>query len=196
MKATAIAAGGPLLDQVLIPITSAPGSPDGLFATAGPSAVATSYALAFPGSLVLAVRGRPLKSRSWWWWLAVAPAIWPGPALMPDSLFPISVSRMALELGLLLLAVCAARMARDPRLERAKADCMKKKGFKYIPFVMAGPAETETQKRMAAGDYAATKEFRTKYGYQVFAQYIYPMTPPPARWSPRSSGRTPTRRSP
>ncbi|MEU7000119.1 hypothetical protein [Nonomuraea sp. NPDC046570] len=60
------------------------------------------------------------------------------------------------------------------KLERAKADCMKKKGFKYIPFVMAGPAETETQKRMAAGDYAATKEFRTKYGYQVFAQYIYP----------------------
>lgn len=115
VKATAIAAGVPLLDQVLIPITSAPGSPDGLFATAGPSAVATSYALAFAGSLVLAVRGRPLKSRSWWWWLAVAPAIWPGPVLMPDSLFPISVSRMALELGLLLLAVCAARMARDPR---------------------------------------------------------------------------------
>ncbi|MEU7893765.1 hypothetical protein AB0B45_12960 [Nonomuraea sp. NPDC049152] len=60
------------------------------------------------------------------------------------------------------------------KLERAKADCMKQKGFKYIPFIMSEPKETEAQKKMAHGDYAAAKEFRTKYGYQAFARYIYP----------------------
>ncbi|MEU7893766.1 hypothetical protein AB0B45_12965 [Nonomuraea sp. NPDC049152] len=115
-KATAVAAGAQLFDHVLMPITSDAQSPSGLFATTGPAAVATSYALAFAGSLALAARGRPLKARSWgWWWLAIVPAIWTGPVLMNDSNFPISLPRLALELGLLVLAVCAARMARDPR---------------------------------------------------------------------------------
>ncbi|MEV4065330.1 hypothetical protein [Nonomuraea dietziae] len=60
------------------------------------------------------------------------------------------------------------------KMERIKADCMKQRGFKYTPFVMSGPKETEAQKKMAAGDYAAAKEVRTKYGYRVFAQFVYP----------------------
>ncbi|MFE3455087.1 hypothetical protein ACFXJ8_39820 [Nonomuraea sp. NPDC059194] len=60
------------------------------------------------------------------------------------------------------------------KMERLKADCMKQKGFKYTPFVMSGPKETEAQKKMAAGDYAATKEVRAKYGYRIFSQFVYP----------------------
>ncbi|MEV4250697.1 hypothetical protein AB0J63_45795 [Streptosporangium canum] len=60
------------------------------------------------------------------------------------------------------------------KMERLKADCMKQKGFKYTPFVMSGPKETEAQKKIAAGDYAAAKEVRTKYGYRIFAQFVYP----------------------
>ncbi|GAA2417038.1 hypothetical protein GCM10010404_89440 [Nonomuraea africana] len=60
------------------------------------------------------------------------------------------------------------------KMERFKADCMKQKGFKYTPFVMSGPKETEAQKKMATGDYAAAKEVRTKYGYRIFAQFVYP----------------------
>ncbi|WP_344830502.1 hypothetical protein [Nonomuraea dietziae] len=56
----------------------------------------------------------PLKARSWWW-LAVAPALCVGPALMGESKFPVGVVRAVAELGLLAAAVCAARMARDPR---------------------------------------------------------------------------------
>ncbi|MFI6889477.1 hypothetical protein [Streptosporangium canum] len=113
-KATAIAAGVPLFDHVLMPITSDPRSVDGLFATTGPQVVALSYALAFAGSLVLAAGAHSLKARSWWW-LTVAPALCAGPALMEESAFPIGVVRAATELGLLAAAVCAARMAKDPR---------------------------------------------------------------------------------
>ncbi|MFF0305915.1 hypothetical protein ACFYSC_00740 [Streptosporangium sp. NPDC004379] len=60
------------------------------------------------------------------------------------------------------------------KLERFKAGCMKQKGFKYTPFVESGPKETETQRKAEAGDYAAAKEVRTKYGYRIFAQFVYP----------------------
>ncbi|GII95185.1 hypothetical protein [Sinosporangium siamense] len=53
---------------------------------------------------------------------------------------------------------------------------MKAKGFKYIAFV-APDQETELQRRVANGDYEAVKQFRSKYGYQTFARYIYPDDP-------------------
>ncbi|MBG0830091.1 hypothetical protein HS041_20190 [Planomonospora sp. ID67723] len=39
---------------------------------------------------------------------------------------------------------------------------------------MSEPKETEAQKKTAAGDYAATKQVRTEYGYRIFSQFVYP----------------------
>ncbi|MFF0305916.1 hypothetical protein ACFYSC_00745 [Streptosporangium sp. NPDC004379] len=113
-KATAIAAGVPLFDHALMPIESGLRPHEGLFATTGPQVVALSYALTLAGSLVLAAGARPLRTRSWWW-LAVAPALCAGPVLMGESVFPVGVVRAVVEPGLLVLAVWAARLARDPR---------------------------------------------------------------------------------
>ncbi|WP_326819243.1 hypothetical protein [Streptosporangium sp. NBC_01756] len=51
---------------------------------------------------------------------------------------------------------------------------MKQKGFTYIPFVRPPLKETETQRKMEEGDLDAMREFRAKYGYQVFAAHVYP----------------------
>ncbi|TDC98871.1 hypothetical protein E1292_33780 [Nonomuraea deserti] len=61
------------------------------------------------------------------------------------------------------------------RLEAAKADCMKQKGFKYVPFVSRSQKpDTEEDRKRAAGDYQALRKYREKYGFGVFAMYVYP----------------------
>ncbi|MEV4247387.1 hypothetical protein AB0J63_28720 [Streptosporangium canum] len=115
-KAVAVASGEPLFDHLLLPVepgflTDAP-----LFALSEPPPVATDYALALGGLLVLAVYGRPLTPRSWWWWAAVPPMAWAGPAWMESgTVYPISLSRMAVELALLGMALWAGRLSHDPR---------------------------------------------------------------------------------
>ncbi|MFI7703033.1 hypothetical protein [Nonomuraea sp. NPDC049480] len=66
--------------------------------------------------------------------------------------------------------------AQDKRhqLEAAKSDCMKQKGFKYVAYVPPKPAESEEERRRAAGDYQAMRKYREKYGYGVFAMHVYP----------------------
>ncbi|MER5424434.1 hypothetical protein [Streptosporangium roseum] len=62
----------------------------------------------------------------------------------------------------------------DRRIQQIKADCMKQKGFSYIPFVAPPQKQTELERKVAEGDYEATRELRAKYGFQVFAAHVYP----------------------
>ncbi|MFD1940488.1 MULTISPECIES: hypothetical protein [Nonomuraea] len=84
-------------------------------------------------------------------------------------------------LSLALLSGCAAEQAAAPaptkgpdprpRMEQIKADCMKQKGFKYIAFV------SPEQPKPDLSTYEAIKVYRQKYGFGVFAQYVYPKDP-------------------
>ncbi|WP_283133604.1 hypothetical protein [Rhizohabitans arisaemae] len=58
-------------------------------------------------------------------------------------------------------------------IEAAKADCMKKKGFTYIAYIPKDKS-SDTAVMAANGDYAAMKEFRSKYGFKIFSQIVYP----------------------
>lgn len=65
------------------------------------------------------------------------------------------------------------RQSRQHRIEAARADCMKQRGFKYIPYVHAW-SPGEDLRKSAQGDLAAMKRHREKYGYGVFALYVHP----------------------
>ncbi|WP_433247646.1 hypothetical protein ACQPYK_47400 [Streptosporangium sp. CA-135522] len=65
----------------------------------------------------------------------------------------------------------------DRRIQQVKADCMKQKGFTYIPFVPQPQKRTETERKSDEGDYAAMRKLRAKYGFQVFAAHVYPDDP-------------------
>ncbi|MEV1167222.1 hypothetical protein [Nonomuraea sp. NPDC049784] len=56
----------------------------------------------------------------------------------------------------------AAAKDKKHQFEAAKADCMKQKGFKYIPYVYPQPQGTEEGRRRAAGDYQAMRKYREK----------------------------------
>ncbi|MFC4015234.1 hypothetical protein ACFOY2_49035 [Nonomuraea purpurea] len=57
------------------------------------------------------------------------------------------------------------------KVQSLKADCMKQKGFRYVPFVYPGPVGDE--EKALTGDYAAMKAERGKHGFGVFAHYVY-----------------------
>ncbi|MDF5751618.1 hypothetical protein [Spongiactinospora sp. TRM90649] len=60
------------------------------------------------------------------------------------------------------------------KVENIIADCMKGKGFQYVPFV-APPFEAPKEVAKAySGDYEALKSHRQKQGYGVFAIFVYP----------------------
>ncbi|GAA2290973.1 hypothetical protein GCM10010149_42690 [Nonomuraea roseoviolacea subsp. roseoviolacea] len=63
---------------------------------------------------------------------------------------------------------------RKQRLESVKADCMKQKGFKYVPFVAPPMKQTEETRKIASGDYQAMRKDREKNGFGVYAEYVYP----------------------
>ncbi|GAA3111704.1 hypothetical protein [Streptosporangium carneum] len=69
----------------------------------------------------------------------------------------------------------AASPAADKRRARETliATCMKQKGFSYVAYVRQ-PKESELERRLNSGDYAAMKETRAKYGFGVFASVVYP----------------------
>ncbi|MFC4011947.1 hypothetical protein ACFOY2_32270 [Nonomuraea purpurea] len=60
------------------------------------------------------------------------------------------------------------------QLEAAKADCMKQKGFKYVPYVSPEREATDDERRRDSGDYQAMRKYREKYGFGVFAMHVYP----------------------
>ncbi|MER5997825.1 hypothetical protein ABT120_04575 [Nonomuraea angiospora] len=63
---------------------------------------------------------------------------------------------------------------KEVQLEAAKADCMKEKGFKYVAYVTPHKPGTEDDKSRMRGNYQAMRKYREKYGFGVFAEYIYP----------------------
>ncbi|MEV0230597.1 hypothetical protein [Nonomuraea sp. NPDC050786] len=70
----------------------------------------------------------------------------------------------------------SATAAKDKKyqFQAAKADCMKQKGFKYVPYVYPEPKGTDEGRLRAAGDHQAMRKYREKYGFGVFALYVYP----------------------
>ncbi|MFF4620670.1 hypothetical protein [Nonomuraea jabiensis] len=70
----------------------------------------------------------------------------------------------------------AATAAKDKKhqLEAAKADCMKQKGFKYVAWVRPEQPQSDEDRRRDAGDYQAMRKYREKYGFEIFAEFIYP----------------------
>ncbi|MFG3440798.1 hypothetical protein ACGF0J_26385 [Nonomuraea sp. NPDC047897] len=63
------------------------------------------------------------------------------------------------------------------QIQAALADCMKGRGFTYVPFV-APPLEfSDEQKKAHNGDYAAMKAERSKQGFGVFYNLVHPRRP-------------------
>ncbi|MEV8630056.1 hypothetical protein AB0395_00225 [Streptosporangium sp. NPDC051023] len=67
--------------------------------------------------------------------------------------------------------------AKRHRMEAIRADCMKSKGFKHIPYVPPLEKPSAQKAKMMNGDYAAMREEREKYGFDVFFAYVYPGDP-------------------
>lgn len=63
--------------------------------------------------------------------------------------------------------------AKKQRLESVKTDCMKTKGFKYIPLIVPERQQTEELKRRKAGDYEAMRKDRAKFGFYFYYSYIF-----------------------
>ncbi|MEV0230598.1 hypothetical protein [Nonomuraea sp. NPDC050786] len=68
----------------------------------------------------------------------------------------------------------AAAKDKKHQLEAAKADCMKQKGFKYVAWVKPEIPTGEEDRLRDAGDYQAMRKYREKYGFGIFAEYVYP----------------------
>ncbi|NRQ40390.1 hypothetical protein HII36_52520 [Nonomuraea sp. NN258] len=64
--------------------------------------------------------------------------------------------------------------AKKQRLEAVMADCMKRAGFKYVPYVQPEKQKSAEEKLRAAGDYQAMRKYREKYGFGVFSIHVYP----------------------
>lgn len=115
-KAVAIAHGGQLFEATLLPVDPGFLTDKALYGDAGTVVVMTTYALTAFGLLALAIRGGARRTRSWWWPVTVPVAAWQGPAwLTEDSFYTPSLSKLALELTLLALAIWAGHQTRDPR---------------------------------------------------------------------------------
>ncbi|WP_162642145.1 hypothetical protein [Streptosporangium sp. 'caverna'] len=64
------------------------------------------------------------------------------------------------------------------QMEAMRADCMKQKGFKYVPNVPA-PLQTISEERRLeiSGDYPAMLKYREKHGFGVYFTFAYPDDP-------------------
>ncbi|MER6949557.1 hypothetical protein ABT294_36645 [Nonomuraea sp. NPDC000554] len=51
---------------------------------------------------------------------------------------------------------------------------MKQKGFTYIAYVRPEKPETDEVTKRASGDYQAMRKWRERYGFGVFAEFVYP----------------------
>jgi hypothetical protein len=71
-------------------------------------------------------------------------------------------------------APSASTQNKSAALQAVKADCMKGKGFKYVPYVPPEKKKTAMEVKLESGDYEAMKAHRQKYGFGIFAEYVYP----------------------
>ncbi|NUW33683.1 hypothetical protein HTZ77_19915 [Nonomuraea sp. SMC257] len=116
VKAVALAGGWQALGITLLPVSPSALTHQMLFQFGSPLTVATGYTVVVSGLLALAWRRRPVRARSWWWWAVVVAAAWAGPSWMPDdTTYPLSLSRVAVEIAVCGLAVMGAYLARDLR---------------------------------------------------------------------------------
>ncbi|MBB5080823.1 hypothetical protein [Nonomuraea endophytica] len=60
------------------------------------------------------------------------------------------------------------------QMESVLADCMKQKGFKYVAYVPPEEKLTAAEIKRDNGDYQELRKNREKYGFGVFAEFIYP----------------------
>ncbi|MFI6296126.1 hypothetical protein ACIBEJ_31340 [Nonomuraea sp. NPDC050790] len=60
------------------------------------------------------------------------------------------------------------------RMESVQADCMKQKGFKYVAYVKPEEKKTAAEVNRDNGDYQEMRKHREKYGFEVFAEFVYP----------------------
>ncbi|MEV1167221.1 hypothetical protein [Nonomuraea sp. NPDC049784] len=117
MKAVAVAGGWQAFDLTVVPVDPSFLTERALFADSSPFAVASRYAVVLLGLLVLASRRREApRVRSWWWWPAAVAVAWAGPQWMEeDTMFPLSLSRLAVEAAAFGLAAAGCYLARDHR---------------------------------------------------------------------------------
>lgn len=118
VKIAAITTANPWLDMTLLPVF--PDEPwagaPALYGSGGPIAPITTYLLVLLGLLALAMRGEPLRRRSWWWILAVPLVAGADPAWLDivDGT-PSAVTRVGLESALLCAAAYAGHLTADLR---------------------------------------------------------------------------------
>lgn len=60
------------------------------------------------------------------------------------------------------------------QMESIQADCMKQKGFKYVAYVPPEEKKTAAEIKRDNGDYQEMRKYREKYGFEVFAEFVYP----------------------
>ncbi|MFF3666373.1 hypothetical protein [Microtetraspora malaysiensis] len=58
-------------------------------------------------------------------------------------------------------------------IQAIKADCMKGKGFRYVPWVRPAFTQSADDEKLASGDYEAEKAHRSKYGFNVAPLLVY-----------------------
>ncbi|WP_433224101.1 hypothetical protein [Microtetraspora malaysiensis] len=68
----------------------------------------------------------------------------------------------------------AAAKDKKHQFEAVKADCMKSKGFKYVAYVPPEKKWSDEARKRASGDYQAMRKYREKFGFGVFAEFVYP----------------------
>ncbi|MEU8109684.1 hypothetical protein AB0C18_38880 [Nonomuraea muscovyensis] len=66
-----------------------------------------------------------------------------------------------------------SRQDREHQVQVLKADCMKGKGFRYVPFVYPDTPPSEEDRRLQSGDYEADKAYRAKYGFGISSILVY-----------------------
>ena len=79
-------------------------------------------------------------------------------------------------------AAAANHQAQQQGMQNFVADCMKKKGFQYVPQVAATGEDRRgvgrfTGPRSVLESPNEVRAFREKYGFGVFAQMVYPNDP-------------------
>ncbi|MEV4888237.1 hypothetical protein AB0K48_02460 [Nonomuraea sp. NPDC055795] len=73
------------------------------------------------------------------------------------------------------------------RIQSIVGDCMKEKGFRYVPWVPPVKAAETATDRAYRGDYAALKQERAEKGFTVFYRYAHPDQKQEVLWSTEDS---------
>ncbi|MDP9848949.1 hypothetical protein [Streptosporangium lutulentum] len=119
VKICSITLGRTWLDLTLLPVFPDPLWGGGsLYGGGGPVAPMVGYTLVVLGLLALAAREpRSIGARSWLWWAAIPALAGADPAGLDftGGPGPLAVARVTMEIGILVLAIWAGHVARDPR---------------------------------------------------------------------------------